>query len=112
MLTSTHCMLCSKQFGSGVFSLGSDQNNCNRCGKSICDQCSQAKHRLSKLEKKKYRICDVCETILLNYKLDQMWAREVSTKEVRREDMKDAIRDTAKEVKSTAREVKDMEMLL
>jgi hypothetical protein len=41
-----------------------------------------------------------------------MWAREVSTKEVRREDMKDAIRDTAKEVKNTAREVKDMEMLL
>ena len=111
MLTSTHCMLCSKQFDSKMFKLSTDAHNCNRCGKSICDQCSQAKHRLSKLEKKKYRVCDLCVTILLNYKLDQMWAREVSVKEIKREDMKDAIRDTAKEVKNTAREVKDKEMM-
>ena len=38
-----------------------------------------------------------------------MWAREISVKEVKREDMKDAIRDTAKEVKNTAREAKDKE---
>jgi hypothetical protein len=38
-----------------------------------------------------------------------MWAREISVKEVKREDMKDTIRDTAKEVKNTAREAKDKE---
>jgi len=33
-------------------------------------------------------------------------------KEIKREDMKEAIRDTAKEAKNTAREVKDKEIIL
>jgi hypothetical protein len=75
-------MMCSKHFGSGMFA-SMAQQHCSRCGKTVCDSCSQARTRLSKLEKKKYRVCDACEMILLNYKLDQMWAREVSTRQIR-----------------------------
>jgi len=67
-LQSQYCMFCSKHFGSSVFS-AVVSHHCSRCGKSVCDSCSQARHRLSKLEKKKYRVCDACEMILLNYKL-------------------------------------------
>lgn len=69
MLTGTHCMLCSHKFGS-VFMIGSEAENCSRCGKAVCDPCSSQKRRLSKLEKKKYRVCDLCDTVLSNYNLD------------------------------------------
>ena len=39
LLTGTHCMLCSHKFGT-IFMLGSEAQNCSRCGKSICDTCS------------------------------------------------------------------------
>ena len=84
--------------------LQSEAVNCNRCGKAVCEQCSTSKRRLSKLEKKKYRVCDYCDTVLVNFSLDQMWAREVGNKQNRREDMKDAIRDISKDVKDTIRD--------
>lgn len=105
-------MLCSKHFSSGMFAaVVNDKQNCSRCGKTVCESCSQARHRLSKIEKKKYRVCDACEMILLNYKLDQLWAREVNNRAIRREDMKDAIRDTIRQIKLASRDAKDLESL-
>jgi len=69
MLTSNHCMLCSKLYNVSML-FGTDKQNCSRCGKSVCDNCSQAKVRLSKLEKKKHRVCDFCDSVLSNFKLD------------------------------------------
>lgn len=34
---------------------------CKSCGISACDLCSQNSRRLSKLDKKVYRVCDKCD---------------------------------------------------
>mmetsp|Transcript_52014 Transcript_52014/g.71389 ORF Transcript_52014/g.71389 Transcript_52014/m.71389 type:complete len:99 (-) Transcript_52014:615-911(-) len=69
-LSSPHCMLCLLVFKTLSFTM---KKNCKRCGKMVCDSCSQAKRRLSKLEKKKQRVCDECDTLLSNYNFEKMY---------------------------------------
>jgi len=73
-------MLCSKNFGGMMKTVGLGCKNCKRCGKAVCENCAKHKRRLSKLEDKVYRVCDECDTVLANYNLDQMFAREVASK--------------------------------
>lgn len=50
------------------------RHHCRRCGLSVCTLCCQSpKRRLSKIDKKKYRVCDECDTIMSNVNFDQMY---------------------------------------
>ena len=52
-----NCHLCDVAFNF----LLKKHHFCNLCGHSICDSCSNQARRLSKRDKKKYRICDLCD---------------------------------------------------
>ena len=45
--------------------------HCKRCSKSVCDTCSQNKRRLSRKDKKEYRVCDRCDTIIDNFQITE-----------------------------------------
>lgn len=77
------CQLCNTNFSGKMQSLlvlggghSKDKNrhHCRRCGISVCTLCSQSpKRRLSKIDKKKYRVCDECDTLMSNVNFDQMY---------------------------------------
>jgi hypothetical protein len=37
----------------------------------VCNNCSNNKRKLTKKDDKLYRVCDVCDTMLSNFKLEQ-----------------------------------------
>ena len=43
--------------------------HCKRCGKSICEVCSDQKRQLSKDDPQRYRVCDLCEFEMDNEQL-------------------------------------------
>ena len=83
-LQSNSCMLCSDTFS--VVRLF--KHNCRKCGKMVCENCSKARRRLSKLEKTKHRVCDECDALLSNHNLEKMFQREVASKKANYEEMR------------------------
>lgn len=70
-----NCGLCQAPFSgkmSGLLSSKDRQkHHCKRCGAAVCGLCSgSAKRRLSKIDKKKYRVCDECDTLMSNVNFD------------------------------------------
>ena len=57
-----NCYLCEVEFKK--FKKKSFQ--CKRCGQSVCDPCSRNMVRLSQMDKKAYKVCDMCEHEMLN----------------------------------------------
>ena len=43
--------------------------NCKRCGKAICETCSDQQRQLTKDDAKLYRVCDKCDTEMDNFRL-------------------------------------------
>ena len=69
-LRSESCMLCSETFN--LIRLVA-KHNCRRCGKMVCENCSRQNRQLSKLDKKKHRVCDECDALLANHLLEKMF---------------------------------------
>lgn len=72
------CHLCNTSFSGKMSSIlvskDKKKHNCKRCGVSVCTLCSSSpKRRLSKIDKKKYRVCDECDTLMSNVNFDQMY---------------------------------------
>ena len=66
---SEACMLCSATF---TRALGKNPiRHCKRCGKSICQVCSEGRRRLSRADPEVHRVCDMCDAELDNFKLKQ-----------------------------------------
>lgn len=62
-----YCELCDQQFSKLK---GISRHHCRKCNKSVCQQCSNNKRKLAKQDETLYRVCDQCDTILSNYKLE------------------------------------------
>jgi len=93
MLKSKACMLCTQDFR-----LTLRQKNCSRCGKAICELCSNSKRRLSKISTKKYRVCDECDFMLDNCNFCRMLNRE---HELKLQEHEEAL-ENLEEVKETS----------
>ena len=66
---SEACMLCAAAF---TRALGKNPiRHCKRCGKSICQVCSEGRRRLSRADPEVHRVCDMCDTEMDNFKLKQ-----------------------------------------
>jgi len=62
-----YCMLCLIEFGGfGKLGVGKKRLNCKKCGISVCELCSQTSRRLSKMDKKSYKVCDRCDHSMSN----------------------------------------------
>eukprot|EP00347_Sterkiella_histriomuscorum_P005670 403355710 len=75
-----NCGLCEKNLGrsalaGAITGTGSfhKRHHCRKCGTTVCSLCSQQKRRLSKVDKKKYRVCDVCDTLMSNCNFESMY---------------------------------------
>lgn len=87
-------MLCDTKFSM----FGASTHNCKKCGKAVCDSCSKSQRRLSKLEKKKYRVCDECDCLLSNYNFSKMYAREIEDKKQTLDEITARIEHTQEEI--------------
>jgi len=65
---SNFCELCDRTFAKLK---GINRHHCRKCNKSVCQQCSNNKRKLSKQDETLFRVCDFCDTHLSNYKLEQ-----------------------------------------
>ncbi|CDW79685.1 and ph domain-containing protein 6 [Stylonychia lemnae] len=72
---SDNCGLCEKPLSRITLAGTSTQkrHHCRKCGTSVCNLCSQQKRRLSKVDKKKFRVCDVCDTLMSNNNFESMY---------------------------------------
>jgi len=64
----SYCELCERSFNKLK---GVSRHHCRKCNKSVCQQCSNNKRKLSKADEELFRVCDFCDTILSNFKLEQ-----------------------------------------
>ena len=53
------CMICEKSFG--IFRY---RHHCRKCGRLVCDSCSDHKRAIPSLGQKERRVCDTCKTII------------------------------------------------
>ena len=67
---ATACELCEKPFTPAIGK--NPVRHCKRCGKSVCQQCSDQRRRLSKQDSLAYRTCDSCVTEMENFKIVAM----------------------------------------
>ena len=64
------CMLCEAPFtGNLVIVNRNPIRHCKRCGKSVCQVCSESFKRLSKDDPVAYRICDQCDFEMQNWEV-------------------------------------------
>lgn len=71
-LDSDACMLCEAPFTRKIKVMNrNSQKNCKRCGKAICEVCSENRRQLSKNDSTLYRVCDKCDTLMDNFRLKQ-----------------------------------------
>lgn len=64
------CMLCENIFTKKFAILNRNPiRHCKRCGKSICEVCSDQKRILSKADPTPFRICDLCDFEMDNNQL-------------------------------------------
>lgn len=69
---SEACMLCEAPFSNRLQLLKRNPiRHCKRCGKSICEVCSESKRQLSRADPTPYRVCDKCDTEMDNYRLQR-----------------------------------------
>jgi hypothetical protein len=61
------CELCERNFNK----ISLPRHHCRKCNKSVCNQCSNNKRKLSKQNDQLLRVCDFCDTQLSNFKLEQ-----------------------------------------
>ncbi len=70
------CALCERHLGR-ISKLGAGpctkRHHCRKCGSTVCSLCSNQKRRLCKVDKKKYRVCDVCDTLMSNVNFESMY---------------------------------------
>ena len=65
-----NCMLCDALFTTKMRLLNRNPiRHCKKCGKSICEVCSDQKRQLSSQATEKYRICDLCDFEMDNEQL-------------------------------------------
>lgn len=62
-MKSDSCIFCKVKFGAFK---SSKKHNCYRCGKCVCEKCSENKEQLSKNDPKEYRVCNMCFSIRKN----------------------------------------------
>ena len=62
------CELCDRNFAKYK---GINRHHCRKCFRSVCQKCSNSKRRLAKNDDTLQRVCDFCDTQLLNAKLEQ-----------------------------------------
>jgi hypothetical protein len=62
-----YCELCDRTFNKLK---GIPRHHCRKCNRSVCTQCSNNKRKLTKKDDSLYRVCDACDTMLSNYKLE------------------------------------------
>jgi len=43
--------------------------NCKRCGRAVCETCSDQRRQLSLNDTEMYRVCDKCDTEMDNFRL-------------------------------------------
>jgi hypothetical protein len=67
---SDSCSLCNVTFS--VWQANTKMKNCSRCGLAVCPKCSNQRIRLSKIDTKKYRVCDKCDTLMANPDFEKM----------------------------------------
>ena len=73
--TMEYCLLCEAVF---TGALGKNPvRHCKRCGKSICNVCSENRRQLSQDDTNSYRVCDKCDTELDNFRLKSNHAEVV-----------------------------------
>ena len=94
LVKTEHCQLCDTKFSM----FGSAMHNCRKCGKAVCDPCSRSQRRLSKMEKKKYRVCDECDCLLSNYNFTRMYEREIEDKKQQLEEVTTNIERCSEEI--------------
>ena len=63
-----YCELCEVTFNKLK---GVNRHHCRKCFKSVCQPCSANKRKLAKNDETLHRVCDYCDTVLSNYKLEQ-----------------------------------------
>ena len=61
------CGLCFESIG-GILK---KRNYCKKCGSNVCELCSQTHRRLSKSDKREYRVCDSCDHQMSNYQFKE-----------------------------------------
>ena len=62
------CQLCDLEFG-----VVTRRHRCRKCGRSVCQACSTKSRRLCAQEKQKFKVCDLCDTVLSNKGIEQMY---------------------------------------
>ena len=63
-------MLCEAPFTGKLTMINRNvQKNCKRCGRAICDTCSDQKRQLARDDNAMYRVCDKCDTEMDNFRL-------------------------------------------
>ena len=71
------CGVCESSFN-----LSKRQRHfCEKCGLNVCDLCSQSSRRLSKMDKKEYRVCDKCDFLMSNKPFKDKLVAELSRKQ-------------------------------
>lgn len=67
---SDNCQLCEAMFTRKIkLTNRNPQKNCKRCGKAICETCSDQRRQLAKDDPTLYRVCDKCDTEMDNFRL-------------------------------------------
>ena len=69
-LESDNCMLCEAAFTRKIkLTNRNPQKSCKKCGRAICETCSDQRRQLAKDDATLYRVCDKCDTEMDNYRL-------------------------------------------
>lgn len=70
MLEAEQCMICEIAFTRKLKVLNrTSMKNCKRCGRAVCDQCSDQRRQLALQDTTLHRICDKCDTEMDNFRL-------------------------------------------
>ena len=78
---ATECKLCFAPFTQKLsLRLGSrnPMRHCKKCGKPVCEVCSQSKRQLAKADPQQYRVCDKCD-----FEMDNLMHLTPNLEEVR-----------------------------
>jgi len=82
--------LCFEQFNM----LLKKRNYCKKCGSSVCELCSQSSRRLSKSDKREYRVCDACDHHLSNSLFNLKMQEEIAKRKEISSQLKDQMKET------------------
>ena len=83
------CKHCSETFSK----LRNPRHHCRKCGASVCDLCSQTHRRLSKRDKNKHRVCDICDHMISNTQFRKKLDTDIQRKESMSQEVQQKISD-------------------